>query len=53
MEGVFAVGVSGALGADIVMEPIAPVNGEIKVPSGPGLGVELDEKAIARYRIDR
>jgi len=53
MEGVFAVGVSGALGADIVTEPIVPVNGEIKVPSGPGLGVELDADAIARYRIDR
>jgi L-alanine-DL-glutamate epimerase-like enolase superfamily enzyme len=53
MEGVFAVGVSGALGADIVTEPIVPVNGEIRVPSGPGLGVELDPKAIERYRIDR
>ena len=53
MEGVFAVGVSGALGADIVTEPIVPVNGEIRVPSGPGLGVELDPEAIARFRIDR
>src|SRR4029450_10921276 len=32
MEGVFAVGVSGALGADIVTDPLAPVNGEIRVP---------------------
>lgn len=53
MEGVFAVGVSGALAADIVTEPIVPVNGEIRVPSGPGLGVELDPDALARYRIDR
>ena len=53
MEGVFAVGVSGALGADIVTEPIVPVNGEIRVPSGPGLGVELDPDAIARFRVDR
>ncbi len=53
MEGVFAVGVSGALGADIVTEPIVPVNGEIRVPSGPGLGVEQDASAIDRYRIDR
>jgi muconate cycloisomerase len=52
MEGVFAVGVSGALGADIVTEPIVPVNGEIRVPSGPGLGVELDPDALRRYRID-
>ena len=49
----FAVGVSGALGADIVTEPIVPVNGEIRVPSGPGLGVEQDASAIDRYRIDR
>ena len=53
MEGVFAVGVSGALAADIVTEPIVPVNGEIRVPSGPGLGVELDPDAIARFRVDR
>jgi muconate cycloisomerase len=53
MEGVFAVGVSGALAADIVTETIVPVNGEIRVPSGPGLGVELDPDAIARFRIDR
>jgi len=30
-----------------------PVNGEVRVPSGPGLGVELDLDAIARYRVDR
>jgi muconate cycloisomerase len=53
MEGVFAVGVSGALAADIVTEPIVPVNGEIHVPTGPGLGVELDPAALARFRVDR
>ena len=35
MEGVFAVGVSGALAADIVTEPLAPVNGEIREPCSP------------------
>jgi L-alanine-DL-glutamate epimerase-like enolase superfamily enzyme len=29
------------------------VNGEIRVPTGPGLGVELDTSAIERFRIDR
>ena len=53
MEGVFAVGVSGALAADVVTDPIVPVNGEIRVPPGPGLGVELDPEAIDRFRIDR
>ena len=53
MEGVFAVGVSGALAGDVVTEPLAPENGEIPVPKGPGLGVELDAEKIARFRIDR
>ena len=52
MAGVFAVGVSGALAADIVEEPIVPVDGEVPIPSGPGLGVTLDEMAIERLRID-
>jgi len=52
MEGVFAVGVSGALAADVVQTPIAPVNGEIPVPTGPGLGVEPDEDRIAALRVD-
>ena len=53
MEGVFAVGVSGALAADIVTNPIVPDNGEIAVPTGPGLGVELDMDRIASLRVDR
>ena len=53
MEGIFAVGVSGALAADVVTNPIVPENGEIAVPTGPGLGVELDMDRIASLRIDR
>jgi len=53
MEGVFAVGVSGALAADVVTRPIVPENGEIAVPTGPGLGVELDMDRIASMRVDR
>ena len=53
MEGVFAVGVSGALATDIVTRPIVPENGEIPVPTGPGLGIELDMDRIASLRIDR
>jgi L-Ala-D/L-Glu epimerase len=26
---------------------------ELGLPAGPGLGVELDERAVARYRVDR
>jgi D-galactarolactone cycloisomerase len=29
-----------------------PVAGRIAPPSGPGLGVEVDERALARFRID-
>src|SRR5262249_52945781 len=46
MEGVFAVGVSGALAADLVREPLVPENGEITIPNGPGLGVELDLERV-------
>ena len=52
MAGVFAVGVSGALAADIVENPIRPQDGEIAVPDGPGLGVTLDEAALRHCRID-
>ena len=52
MAGVFAVGVSGALATDIVENPIIPVDGEVLIPTGPGLGVTLDEDAIANLRID-
>lgn len=52
MEGVFAVGVSGALAADVAQAPIAPENGEIPIPTGPGLGVALDEDRIAALRVD-
>lgn len=52
MEGVFAVGVSGALADDIVENPIRPVDGEIPVPDGPGLGITLDEDKLAKYRVE-
>ena len=52
MEGVFAVGVSGALADDIVENPIQPVDGEVPVPDGPGLGVTLDGEKLARYRVE-
>lgn len=52
MEGVFAVGVSGALADDVVENPIRPIDGEIPVPDGPGLGVTLDEDKLAKYRVE-
>jgi len=39
------------LAETILKQPIAISNGVIKVPEGPGLGVEVDEAAIARFLV--
>ena len=36
---------------DLLTERIEVVQGMIRVPDGPGLGVEVDEEAIRRYRV--
>ena len=33
----------------ILMEPIEHNNGVVRVPEGPGLGIEIDRKALARF----
>jgi galactonate dehydratase len=38
-----------ARGADIAVEPFAVDNGYLKLPTAPGLGLELKEEALARY----
>ena len=35
---------------DLLAEPIVFENGAVRVPSGPGLGIELDEAMLSRYR---
>jgi L-alanine-DL-glutamate epimerase-like enolase superfamily enzyme len=35
------------LGASVVREPFVPQDGQLAVPEGPGLGVEVDEAKIA------
>jgi len=35
----------------IFIDPPAPVNGRITLPEGPGLGLTLDEPALARYAV--
>ena len=35
---------------DLIVEPHTMQRGFMKVPEGPGLGVELDEDALERYR---
>ncbi|MGI9305058.1 MAG: mandelate racemase/muconate lactonizing enzyme family protein [Gammaproteobacteria bacterium] len=38
---------------DIITEPFEYKDGYLKVPDGPGLGVELDEDKIEKYRVNR
>jgi L-rhamnonate dehydratase len=41
----------GPLSRTLVTEPLRLVDGHISVPDGPGLGVEVNEETIARFRI--
>jgi muconate cycloisomerase len=40
------------LAEDIVQRPLAMENGLVALPLGPGLGVEVDDAAVARLRAD-
>lgn len=44
---------SNGLRDELVTEPVIPENGLISVPKKPGLGVEVNEGALARFREDR
>ncbi len=37
---------------ELLTRPLAPVNGRLAVPEGPGLGIELDPEAVKRFRVD-
>lgn len=37
---------------DVLVSPLKPENGMLRVPEGPGLGLDLNDEAIGRYRID-
>jgi L-alanine-DL-glutamate epimerase-like enolase superfamily enzyme len=41
----------GPLSRMLVKEPLRMVNGYLPVPTGPGLGVEVDDAVIERYRV--
>ncbi|MBS46032.1 MAG: enolase [Nocardioides sp.] len=41
-----------AMSGDLLAESLTIEDGELRVPQGPGLGVELDEDALAHYRTD-
>lgn len=48
LEGPFAFGILSALGDDVVADPLRADGARVIVPDAPGLGVTLDEAAIAR-----
>src|SRR6266540_4600544 len=50
--GEFSNGPTDILAEDIVQEPMVLEDGTVKLPEGPGLGVELDEEKLKRYRVD-
>lgn len=35
------------LGASVITEPFTPVNGRVRIPKGPGLGITVDEDKLA------
>ncbi len=39
------------LAEDLVREPLALREGVVRLPEGPGLGVEIDEAAVERFRV--
>ena len=43
------IGTWGGIHAEILKEPIRWERGYVIPPSGPGLGVELDEDAVAKH----
>lgn len=36
---------------DVLVAPLTFANGQIRVPQGPGLGVEVDETKLQRYQV--
>jgi L-rhamnonate dehydratase len=43
---------SASLLNQLCLNPIPMIDGYIPIPDGDGLGVEIDEKLVARYRVD-
>ncbi len=41
------------LNGSILQTPLEPVNGELRVPTGPGLGVEVDPERLAALALGR
>ena len=37
---------------DLLAEPLIVSNGHVKAPEKPGIGVELNDDAVERYRVE-
>lgn len=46
-----AVTVMNTYSDDLIVEPLTISGGHIEVPGGPGLGIDVDEDALERYRV--
>ncbi len=44
---------SSPLRRDLVRSSIQVVDGRARIPQSPGLGVDLNEEIVERYRVDR
>jgi len=52
LVGDFQTGAADMIAEDIVAEPVRVERGQVIVPAGPGLGVELDPDKVRRFRLD-
>ena len=50
--GDFQTGLCDMLSTDIATTPVRVENGRLTVPNGPGLGIQLDEEKLTRFRLD-
>ena len=51
---IIAAGISGPgiIADDVIQVPFTIKDGGVDVPEGPGLGIELDEGKVKKYRVD-
>ena len=39
------------LRTELMKEPLRPAGGMIAIPDKPGLGIDLDDRTVAKYRV--
>ena len=53
LVGDFQTGSVDMIAEDILETPVKVVDGVVRVPQGPGLGITLDADKVERFRVDR